>query len=60
MPKICRYEVYRTAPTLHIVRHSSVIEQREDEYLPNICKHWRQDMVGNEAPSILSKISMSD
>lgn len=60
MPKICRYEVYRTAPTLHVVRHSSMITQREEGYLPNICKHGREDMVGNEAPSVLSKNSMSD
>lgn len=37
-----------------------VIKLREKEGVPNICKHGRENMVGNEAPSVLSKILQSE
>ena len=34
--------------------------KRGEEEIPNVCKHGRKNMVGNEAPSVLPKISESE
>ena len=50
--------MYSTAPTLRLVRNLRIVEIKEA--LPDICKHGREHMIGNEFPSVLSKISKSE
>ena len=60
VPKIWRYEVYRRAPTLQLVRDSSWMAERGEGELPDVCEHGWENMIGNEAPSVLLKFRIRE